>query len=556
MQISPFSGPGILSGSRLSIKLGRSFGQPEAGNAFLDATRDRQGLLRTTVLLRRAVEKLSDAYGVRGGGTGIPARAESTTSLGLDTEFTAASLTSTEEINTVATSFTPFGPTISGSSTSEATIGGVYTGTVDETLTFTVQSGGTVGSTAIKVNVAGESSPYFEQLQLDGTYVPGSAITLTNGLELSLSAGSLSDGDTFEVQVSATVGSAVDPTKPLNGIRNQNPNLEAGFSVVDGSFLVNGVAVSVFANDTIDDIVAKISASGAGVTATFDSQQERIVLTQDTLGATPTITLSGDTSGFLAATKLASAVVTPGTDDQRAVALENVSQFASMIAGSFNLNGHDITIDPTVDTLNDVIARINSGGVGARAAYDTLSGEFELRSNSSAPKLEVTDGSSKFLSGVLIDDGLYRGEERSTLSSDAARKVSRKLKGLGRLIEDLFTTELSGIAQADLLRVQGLIQQSFSKSIENVFDDGDLGLRTLDRLGLDVDFDGSETDLSFDVAKLAKALTEDGDLLDFLQDGKDESKGLIAGLLNAVEEAQGFIEAKLAPNPSFLNLLA
>ena len=71
-----------------------------------------------------------------------------------------------------------------------------------------------------------------------------------------------------------------------------------------GSFDVNGVSITVAANDTINSVLAKIDASAAGVTATFDATREEVVLTQKTEGAANDIVLANDTSGFLAATKL------------------------------------------------------------------------------------------------------------------------------------------------------------------------------------------------------------------------------------------------------------
>ena len=41
-------------------------------------------------------------------------------------------------------------------------------------------------------------------------------------------AGDAIEDDEFTIQVFDSVGSAVDPDKPFDGIRNQNPNFENG----------------------------------------------------------------------------------------------------------------------------------------------------------------------------------------------------------------------------------------------------------------------------------------------------------------------------------------
>ena len=76
-----------------------------------------------------------------------PARALSTAALDLEPVATFTTLRSTEEVNAVPTSFMPFGPTVNGASTTEPTLGGVYSGAQgDDVLSFEFRQNAVIGS--------------------------------------------------------------------------------------------------------------------------------------------------------------------------------------------------------------------------------------------------------------------------------------------------------------------------------------------------------------------------------------------------------------------------
>jgi hypothetical protein len=98
-----------------------------------------------TSTLRRALERLERALG-SGAAARAAARVRSASDLGLDPNGAPTTLGSTEEVNATPTSFGPFGPGFAGGSTSLPTVTGIYNGTADDVLTFSVTKGGTVGS--------------------------------------------------------------------------------------------------------------------------------------------------------------------------------------------------------------------------------------------------------------------------------------------------------------------------------------------------------------------------------------------------------------------------
>jgi hypothetical protein len=195
--------------------------------------------------------------------------------------------------------------------------------------------------------------------------------------------------------------------------------------VTSGSFLVNGVSIAVDRNtDTLASIVSRINGAGAGVTAAYDSATDKVVLT--TMGnSEDAITVSGDTTGFLAAARLAGATTVAGNirDDQQM--LTKTSQFAGVTDGAFQINGQTIAVDAEQDSLATVIQRINDAGAGVTARYDAASDRLELESvQDSEDPIVVGNDSSGFLSVAGLSTGNTVigaiADSEQTLSATAA----------------------------------------------------------------------------------------------------------------------------------------
>ncbi len=119
--------------------------------------------------------------------------------------------------------------------------------------------------------------------------------TTANGTDRMLSTTSLGV---------AAIGSQLTNARlatPISGLDPQG----------NGSFSINGVAITYSGTDSLTTVVNRINNSAAGVSALYDSFQDRVVLTASKTGAT-SITLADTTGNFLAATGLASASQTMG----------------------------------------------------------------------------------------------------------------------------------------------------------------------------------------------------------------------------------------------------
>ena len=344
----------------------------------------------------------------------IKASATSTASLDLSSSGTATptTLQSTAEVNASTTAYSTDATEWTGTSNAQATIGGEYDGSSGtDTLTFTVKKGGTHGGDLIRIDITDSNNNQIDSISFkkqDGINTPQ---TLSNGLTVSFSDGDFMKNDTFTLEVYDSVENAVNPDNPFNGTGAADPNFESGLDVTSGSFEINGTTIDVAADDSINSVLDKINQSAAGVTASYDAASETVLLTQDTPGSTPDIVLANDTSGFVAAVKLDSAVAVPGEDgtvtEDLTTPLAEVESFSTVQSGSISVNGVSIDIEVSTDSLNDILDRITASAADVTASYDSDSQRVTLSSNDAESQLILDSGTTNFFPAVEISDGTY-----------------------------------------------------------------------------------------------------------------------------------------------------
>ena len=349
-----------------------------------------------------------------------------------------ASAESGEEVNTTPTSYTPVLPAINQGSpqtTAQPIIGGIYDGDQgDHDLLFRIRDNRNVGDSGrIRINIRDESFVTIQNLDFD-SLAANTELTLNNGLTLQFDAGYLKKNEDFTVSVSTSVGTDVDPDNPFNGTRDLDPKFESGLSVTAGSFDVNGVTINVAADDTLNTVVGKINSSAAGVTASFDSAGDKVVVTQQTAGSFKSVVLDNDTSGFLAATKLDAPTTIGGGEGHDSDRLINtVGDLSEAGTGNFEINGVSINVDVGTDSLNDVIARINSSGAGVTAAYSETSSVVTIVSQSKTADLVLDDGTSNFFSALNITEGTFKAPPSDGAGGRGPR-TTRRLRARAREI--------------------------------------------------------------------------------------------------------------------------
>jgi hypothetical protein len=308
------------------------------------------------------------------------------------------------------TSFLGHQPNWNGLGISDAsvTLDGTYNGADGiGTFNFVVDRGGTHGQDDLIIKVYSPDGSHLEDINIDKEDPLDTQYTLSNGILFSLGEGDLLNTDSFSLTFTETIGSTVDPDKPFNGTGNDSPKLEYGLSVTDGSFQINGIAIDVNADDSINTVIDRVNQSEAGVTATFDAAAEKVVLTQETPGSDHEINLTNDTSGFLAAVKLDQATPAPGEDPETEKPLAEVAAFSSVQNGNISVNGESISIDINTDSLTDVLDRITASNAEVSASFDSSSQRVSLNSDNPDNQLILDSGITNFFSAAGITDGTY-----------------------------------------------------------------------------------------------------------------------------------------------------
>jgi flagellar hook-associated protein 2 len=109
----------------------------------------------------------------------------------------------------------------------------------------------------------------------------------------------------FNLTAGTAAGSDAAPTNA--GVPLNSASVHLDRAVTSGTFTLNGVVFSVnAATDTLNNVLARINNSSAGVTATFNASTESITLIQKNTGSGNRIVLgaAGDTSNLLYALQL------------------------------------------------------------------------------------------------------------------------------------------------------------------------------------------------------------------------------------------------------------
>ena len=344
----------------------------------------------------------------------------SAVSLGLDVSSaeSASTIRSTAEMNTSST--TSYGSNSlsfsngGNSSTSAGSLTGTYTGlngAADATsLTVQITKGGTLSTgflglgspTPIDFQVADQTGEIL--FTYSGSLKPGDTVYLgaNIGLTLSFGAGELKTNHTASTTVSRNPVQ-VNTSATFNDANTSlRPSFDNNAQVTAGSFTINGTSIAVNADDSIASVIARINGAGAGVTASVSGDRVTLATAGNSEDA---IVLANDTSGFLAATKLASAVTTLGSVRDDRQVLSKTSQFNTVSTGSFSVNGVSISVNTATDSLSTIISRVNNSGAGVTASYHSQTGKLIFTPVVVGATLVLDNDTSGFLAAAKVSTG-------------------------------------------------------------------------------------------------------------------------------------------------------
>ncbi len=302
-----------------------------------------------------------------------------------------------------------------------------------------------------------------QDLTIGGSFAQIAATSSDESVLTSEVIGSGATSGSFEIDVTQLASATIATSDSFVGkLANSSATLDsAGFSTTptSGFFTINGVQITVdVTSDTIQDVVDRITASSAGVTATFNSGDETITLTNTDGSSADIINLgSGDDTGnFLEIANLTGATQsgTPTTltsttnlgvvDPSDTLSTVNFSG-GSVSAGNFFINGIEITVgDPSTTTLNDVISAINNSEAGVSASFDTATNTVRVVSDTLGSRsINFTDGSSGFLAAVNLDTATQTVGNDAQFTVNGGPTLTRNTNNVNDVISGVTVNLLS-----------------------------------------------------------------------------------------------------------------
>lgn len=310
---------------------------------------------------------------------------------------------------------------------------------------------------------------------------------------------------------SGALGAAIDPDATL-----ENSGISA--TIEPGTLKINGVEFPIDpAAQSLNDVLNAINASSAGVTATYNAGTDTVTFENTAPGDTGVINFgaSGDTgtSNLLAVLAVTQATQTTNLNGSTSVtstrnmgAIDatgglDAQNFAlgAVSAGTFTINGIAISVDPALDTLQDVLGRINSSEAQVTASYDSSADTIRFVSKtlgSRTIKFGGTSDTSNFLAVSRLDTAVQTAgkDAQFTVNGGAVQTrstnaVSDAISGVTLNLLSLGTSTVTVASDDDAIveKVRAFIDK-FNESVNKIREltgsagalSGDGGIRAIE----------------------------------------------------------------------------
>jgi len=225
-----------------------------------------------------------------------------------------------------------------------------------------------------------------------------------------------------------------DPNVPIS-------NAQSAGVITAGTFTINDVEITIDTADTLSTILTKINDAGAGVTAVFEDPTDTVRISGTIVGSDAELTFDDGDTNFFTAMNLST--VTAGTNNEWDKALDDTA-LSAVTTGYFNINNRTFYVDPTTESLDDVITRVNNSNAGVTMYYDESSNKVIMQNKSEGESLFLSNDSSGFLAAIGV---MNQGTDQDALaaySEYVGDKATFTLNGES-LERDTNTFEIQGV---------------------------------------------------------------------------------------------------------------
>lgn len=282
-------------------------------------------------------------------------------------------------------------------------------------------------STATSGDVVGAYDPVTDRISLtsagNSTIVLGSATDSSNFLAVMR----LSNNGTNTVTSSSSLGSA-NLSATLTGANLGTAISDGGGT---GKFKINGVEITFDdGTDTIADVLNRINSSDAGVTASYDTVNDRFLLTNKVTGDMG-IALEDVTGNFLAATGLTTGTLDRGDDLRYQINDGGVltSHSNTITEDSSGIGGLSVTI---ADTGESTVTVSSDTEAISKVITDFIDAYNKAQALIDTNTASTTDATGKVTAGTLAAES-----EANLIASDLRRMVTATFSSLTGTIKRL-----------------------------------------------------------------------------------------------------------------------
>lgn len=330
----------------------------------------------------------------------------------------------------------------------------------------------------------------------------------------------LANNGTATIQSSASVAAlSTNAVLASAGLRSAVSNVDASGN---GSFAINGTTISYNVNsDSLSGVLKAINTSGAGVTASYDGTNDRVVLTNNRPGNLG-IKVSETGSGLLAALGLVSgATLQSGTDAQFTV---NGGPVLTASGNTLEAADHGIAgLNVTVTSTGTQTLTVGNDTTSMRGKIDAFISAYNAVQSYIDDKTKITTANGKITKGVLSSM-----REVQEWSRDMRQLVFKSVSGLSQTITSLDSLGLgfSGIDTSAKVLDEAKLTKALAErpnEVEAFFQKSSTGLAVafgalVDRITTANDADqtrlnASNTDLDRQIADLERRIAMQKQLL-------------------------------------------
>lgn len=285
----------------------------------------------------------------------------------------------------------------------------------------------------------------------------------------SVVLGAANDTSNFlsAMRLANTNGSTATSTSQL-GTANKlavltSSRLNSAITAVDGSgngtFSINGVNIAYNVNtDSLNAVLVRINQSGAGVTAAYDSTNDRVTLSNNVTGDLG-IGVSEVAGGLMDALGLSSNLtLTQGSNAEYTIngGATLISKSNTLSATSHGIEGLSVT----VDSLAEQTISISGDTAGMRTAIDDFITKFNDIQTYIDTATKITSKNGKVTAAILSGN-----QEIQSWASSLRSKVFSSVPGLSGTIARLenlgidFTSGTSNLAVKDSSKLDTALRE-------------------------------------------------------------------------------------------------